>query len=203
MIKPDMTHVNTLEEFYKEITTQQAGAHGEEYIQHHKALIKCIEDGCENIKELGVCQGGTLAAMLMQKPKKLIGIDIAERYFQPYKNLFDSYAKENNLDFKFIIGDSTDKNLVSECDLLHIDSLHKPEHLMKELTLHAPHVKKYIVFHDTANFGGSKGLLSAIAKYITEVEQEWQIVDHYIQRVGYTVIKRVKRLEYIDKANQT
>ena len=203
MIKPDMTHVSTLEEFYNEITKQQAGAHGEEYIQHHKALVRCIQDGCETIKELGVCQGGTLGAMLLQKPKKLTGLDITARYFQPYQDLFNSYARENKVDFNFIVADSTNKDFVSDCDLLHIDSLHKPEHLMKELILHAPRVKKYIVFHDTANFGGSRGLLGAIAKYITEVEQEWQIVDHYIQRVGYTVIKRVKRLEYIDKSNQT
>ena len=89
---------------------------------------------------------------------------------------------------------SLDTNSVYECDLLHIDSLHEPDHLMQELRLHAPTVSKYIVLHDTANFKTSAGLFKVIAKYITEVEQSWKIVDHYIHRVGYTVIQREERM---------
>ena len=81
-----------------------------------------------------------------------------------------------------------------DCDLLHIDSLHDPEHLMEELLLHGSTVKKYIVFHDTANFKNSAGLFKVIAEYITDVDQSWKIVDHYIHRVGYTVIQREERL---------
>lgn len=197
MIKPDMTHVKTLEEFYEEIKTQQAGAHGEEYIQHHKAIIKYAKE-CETIKEIGVCQGGTFAAMMLQHPKKLIGLDILPEYFYPYKPLFDTYAQENNLDYEYIVGDSLNHRIIHKVDMLHIDSLHKPEHLIKELRIHARHVNKYIVFHDTANFATTRGLFPVIAKYITEEDQSWQVVDHYIHRVGYTVIKKVKRKEYLN-----
>lgn len=197
MIKPDMTHVKNLEEFYEEIKSQQAGAHGEEYIQHHKAIIKCAKE-CETIKEIGVCQGGTFAAMMLQHPKKLIGMDIMPKYFTPYQHLFDAYAEENNLDYEYIEGNSHDHRLIHKVDMLHIDSLHKPDHLLQELRIHARHVSKYIVFHDTANFKGSRGLLPVIAKYITEEDQTWTIVDHYIQRVGYTVIKKTQRKEHID-----
>ena len=65
---------------------------------------------------------------------------------------------------------------------------------MEELLLHGSTVKKYIVFHDTANFKNSAGLFKVIAEYITDVDQSWKIVDHYIHRVGYTVIQREKRL---------
>ena len=72
---------------------------------------------------------------------------------------------------------------------------------MKELIIHAPKVKKYIVFHDTANYKNTSGLLVALARYITEIDQSWRIVDHYIHRVGYTVIERVNnRLQYMDKS---
>ena len=190
-----MTHVKTLEEFYKEICQQQSDAHGKEYIAHHKALVNCVNNPDVNIvKELGVCQGGTLAAMMLEHPKVIRGYDIATYYYNPYKKLFENYAKEHNIDFKYIGMSSLDTNSVYECDLLHIDSLHEPDHLMQELRLHASTVSKYIVLHDTANFKTSAGLFKVIAKYITEVEQSWKIVDHYIHRVGYTVIQREERM---------
>tara|TARA_B100000035_G_scaffold31788_1_gene24209 strand:- start:134 stop:745 length:612 start_codon:yes stop_codon:yes gene_type:complete len=201
MIRPDLRHCETLEQFYKEIREQQSNAHGKEYIAHHEALRTCVQDPDVNIaKELGVCQGGTLAAMMLAHPKELEGIDIAAHYFNPYKSLFVDYAKENNIDFSFKETSSLSKRAIYECDLLHIDSLHKPSHLMNELVLHAPTVSKYIVFHDTANYGSNSGLLRTIVDYITEVEQSWTIIDHYTHSVGYTVIKREERIpvEYND-----
>ena len=198
MIKPDMTYVKSLPEFYEEIKRLQSGAHTAEYVEHHKALKKCINDPDVNVvKEIGVCQGGTLAAMMMEKPKVLHGYDVAAYYFEPYRSLFENYAKENNIEFSYHEISSLDKRSVYECDLLHIDSLHQPAHLMQELKLRAPTVKKYIAFHDTANFKTSSGLFKTIAQYITEVEQSWKIVDHYIHRVGYTVIQREERLPFV------
>lgn len=195
MIKPNMTHVKNLAEFYDEIRDQQSTAHSKEYIEHHKALKKCCADSdVKIVKELGVCQGGTLAAMMLEKPKVLHGYDIAAHYYSPYASLFETYAKQNNIDFSYNKMSSLDPRSAYDCDLLHIDSLHDPAHLMKELKLHGPTVSKYIVFHDTANFKNSSGLFKVIAKYITEVEQSWRIVDHYIHRVGYTVIQREERM---------
>ena len=195
MIKPDMSYVKSLPEFYKEIRRLQSEAHGKEYIEHHRALVKCVQDPDVNIvKELGVCQGGTLAAMLMAQPKVLHGYDIAGYYYKPYAHLFEEYAEDNGIEFKYIEASSLSQESRYNCDLLHIDSLHEPQHLMKELIAHAPTVSKYIVFHDTANFKNSAGLFKVIAEYITDVEQSWRIVDHYIHRVGYTVIQRTERL---------
>jgi hypothetical protein len=197
MIKPDLTASATnLEEFYEQITAAQQGSHGKEYTEHHKSLIACANDPDVNvIKELGVCQGATFAALMMTKPKKLIGYDIASRYIDPYKHLFDKYAKEHNLDYEFHEMSSHDTRSVSQVDMLHIDSLHTPAHLQQELRMHAPKVRKYIVLHDTANFKGSSGLFVTIAKYITEMEQLWKVHTHYIHRVGYTVLERVNRIQ--------
>ena len=195
MIKPDLSHCKDLKEFYKEICREQAEAHGEEYIAHHKALIKCVKDPDVNmVKELGVCQGGTLAAMMLQNPYQLTGYDIADYYYEPYAHLFEEYAKKRGIVYNYVLKSSIDEDSVSNCDLLHIDSLHDPDHLMEELKTHAMFVRKYIVFHDTANFPNSRGLFKVIAEYITEVEQKWKIVDHYIHRVGYTVIQREERM---------
>ena len=194
MIKPDLTHVTNLEDFYNEITKAQQGAHGEEYTEHHKSLVACAQE-CDTIKELGVCQGATLAAMLMTKPKSLTGYDIAGYYFEPYKHLFEKYAEENNIEFTYKELSSHSPSSVSQVDMLHIDTLHKPDHLFKELLMHAPKVRKYIVLHDTANFKNSNGLFVTIAKYITEMEQLWKVHTHYIHRVGYTGLERVNRIQ--------
>lgn len=192
MIKPDITHVKDIHEFYRTLKSAQEGEHGRTYTGHHDALIKCAKE-CEVIKEIGVCQGATLAALLLTNPKKLTGVDVAPRYIAPYKHHFEKYAEDNNIDFKLLEMSSHDEESVGECDMLHIDSLHTPSHLMGELKLHAKHVKKYIVFHDTANARSSRGLFKTIAEYITEHEQLWSVVDHFIHNVGYTVIKRVDR----------
>jgi len=193
MIKPDITYCTSLEEFYKEIVRIQQETHGDYYTKHHDALTLLSQE-CETIKELGVCQGGTLAALMLSNPqKKITGIDYDPKYFMPYKRLFIDYAEKHSIDFDFIEGDSLDKKLASKVDLLHIDTLHTEKHLLQELKIHAPLVKKYIVFHDTCNAKGSTGLLLAIARYITEVDQSWQIIDHFIHNVGYTVIKRIDR----------
>lgn len=191
MIKPDLTHVTSIEQFYKEIVRIQQESHGIEYTAHHRALKKYVTE-CDIVKELGVCQGATLAGLILSNPKKLTGIDIDDRYFIPYKPLFDEYAQANTIDFKFIKGSSIDPNLVTPVDLLHIDSYHVYNHLLNELITHAPLVNKYIVFHDTRHTKSASGLLKAIVHYITEIEQSWQIVDHYIINAGYTVIKRIQ-----------
>jgi hypothetical protein len=192
MIKPNLTHIETLTEFNKELRLRQDVAHNDTYTLNHDAIRKWGK-GCEVMKEIGVCQGGTFSTMLMMRPKKLIGQDIAYRYYQPYEKLFKKYADENNVEFKYKEMDSHNKDTVDECDFLHIDSHHTPEHLIEELKIHAPHVRKFIQFHDTANYEGSKGLLEVIAHYITYIDQSWQIVEHNPNGVGYTVIQRIVR----------
>jgi len=194
MKTPDMTGAKTFEEWVE--------MHDSEFQQndcnkaHHASLIRCAKDS-EIIKELGVCQGGSLSAMLRQHPKKIIGVDIEPFRFNPYMPLFKDYAERNDVEFEFHAKSSLDNSVVSPCDMMHIDSLHSPDHLMKELILHAPTVKKYIVMHDTCNFKSTTGLLVAMAKYITEQDQSWQIVEHYPHRVGHTVIQRINRDDYI------
>lgn len=190
MIKPDLSYVTSLDQFYNEVVRIQQESHGCEYTAHHSVLKKYAAE-CKVIKELGVCQGATLAGLLLSKPKKLTGIDIDDQHFAPYKSLFSDYAVANKIEFEFVKGSSIDPLLATPVDLLHIDSYHVYDHLLKELIIHAPSVKKYIVFHDTRHTKAASGLLKAIAHYITEVEQQWQIVDHYIINAGYTVIKRV------------
>ena len=103
MIKPDLLYTKSLEQFYQEIVRIQQDNHGKEYTAHHLVLSKYAAD-CSSIKELGVCQGATLAVLLLCKPKTLIGIDIDDQYFTPYSSLFYKYAINNKINFEFIKG---------------------------------------------------------------------------------------------------
>ncbi len=195
MILMDDTEFPDLESFYREIKKQQTEAHGHHYISNHAVLANYGRE-CEVIKELGVAQGGTLAALIQARPGKLIGIDRCPELFAPYEKLFLDYAKTHGIDFEFKGISSTSPEAISPCDLLHIDSNHTPARLMKELRFHAPLVDKYIIFHDTAKFTEKNpALLVTIATYITEIEQRWEIIDHYIHNVGYMVIQRTRRDE--------
>ena len=189
MIKPDLTHCNNLHELYNEAHRIYKEQEQFNYADHHNALHKYALQ-CSTIKELGVMQGISTAAMLFAQPQELIAIDIDDRRYKPYHKHFVTYAIENNIDYKYILGSSHDPKLVSEVEMIHIDTVHKPEFLRKEMHLHLPKVTKFAVFHDTTNYRHSRGLFKEIATYITEVDQNWKVVEHYTDWVGYTVLQR-------------
>lgn len=189
MIKPDLTHCTSLEHMYDEAHKAYIADEQYNYRIHHDALREYADD-CSTIKELGVMQGISLASMMFSRPKRVTGIDIDDRRYRPYHKHFVKYAKDNNIEYKYILGSSTDKKLVSDVDLIHIDTLHKPEQLKAEMALHLPSVKKYAIFHDTTNYRSAMGLFVAIAKYITEVDQDWRVIEHNTDWCGFTVLER-------------
>ena len=69
----EVSHVKTVEEFYKSIREQQEVAHGKEYCDQHDAIIKYMKE-CESYKELGTHQGadGNLKNLLSLFVKKII-----------------------------------------------------------------------------------------------------------------------------------
>lgn len=195
MIKPDITgKVKTLPKFYELLTQLQVEAHGEEFISHHKILQKyASQKTVKVVKELGIGQGTTLAALAQCKPEKLIGIDYIDKHFVPYREIFERYCKRSKIEFEYNKVDCTTEESVSECDLLHIDTKHVNHIIIKELSLHAPYVNKFIIIPNTAEFKTSNGMLQGIAKYITAKDQSWQIAEHSPHGIGYTVLKRVRR----------
>ena len=175
----------TLEEYYEKLFYQ----HSKSEPKHVKAFhrdIKINSSESENIRELGVSQGGTLATMLMTNPKSLYGYDISLKYISPYKHLFEDYASKNNIDFKLFEMSSISAKSNLPVDMLHIDSLHNPSHLAKEIQLHESSVKNCIVFHDT-----NSNLFSVIQNLISS-KIAWRIDEHYTEgNAGHTVIKRI------------
>lgn len=178
------TEFADLDDFYHELRRQQVEAHGLHYDDNHDVLER-LGWQCPVQKELGVSQGGTLAAMIRTRPQKLTGIDTDFSRFAPYQKYFDKYANQHGIDFKFVEQNSLCPSTVSACDLLHIDSRHTATHLKQELKLHGPKVNKYIICHDTAKRGALVETLADYAKWAG-----WKVIEQCNENVGYMVIGR-------------
>jgi len=144
---------------------------------------------CETAMEFGINQGSSLAAILRAGPKTVIGVDVE---LKPYnigglKPIMEEYAKKEDINLKIVKGDST-KIAPANVEFLHIDSLHSPKHLEKELKIHAPFVSKYIMFHDIKQ--KDYELMKVIEKYVSN-NPEWAVIVKYeVGKCGHAVIKR-------------
>ena len=189
MIKAELNGIKTLKKFYTEIRKQQEAAHGDDYCEQHDAIQKYLKE-CESYKELGTHQGGTAAAALLMKPKKIELVDISmENYRKFAKSIFEDYCNKNNIELSVLEVDSSSKQSVTnEYDMLLIDSYHKRNHMEKELAIHHNKIKKYIVFHDTNSI---KELQNCIEDFCNNNKQ-WVIIEQGKSNVGYTVIKKIK-----------
>ena len=173
--------------------------------EHFDTLLKYGSE-CKIITELGVRGICSTWAFLAAKPNKLISYDLKHpRFFGGNLNEVIEAAKEANIDFEFIEGDST-KITIDNTDLLFIDTWHTHDQLSLELKLHANKVNKYLIFHDTTtyewvdesfnhvnswdkNFVGG-GLWAAIEKFLG-LNPNWVIEDRFENNNGLTVLKKI------------
>ena len=168
--------------------------------------IQWYASRCSHITEMGVRKVVSTWAFLASKPKKLVCYDIHK---QPEIDTVYPIAKENGIDFHFIEADVL-KVDIEETDLLFIDTLHIYEQLKAELKLHAPKVRRYLMFHDTVTYGykdeptswqtpeimqnykqgGVQGLMPVIHEFLRENENDWEVVCTYPYSNGLTVLAR-------------
>jgi hypothetical protein len=185
-------------------------------INEHLDAISKFASECDTIVELGVRVPISTFALLMGKPKKLISVDIKHPSNFPGGaedlNLAAACAKEENIDFSFILNDSISYDFES-CDLLFIDTWHTYRQLYAELITHQSKVSKYIILHDTTSYAecdeynwadspeptstelvplynGKTGLWTAVEDFL-EKYTEWEVHTRYTHNNGVTVLKRV------------
>lgn len=167
-------------------------------INEHLPVLRKYAEECEHITELGCRNVVSTYAFLAAKPKTLVSVDIDPCPVE----LADLLAKENSITFRFIKANDLDITL-EKTDLLFIDTLHTYEHLSKELALHAPNVKKYIIMHDTEVFGykdyygdkkygttGKVGLQPAIKEFL-EKNKSWTLHEELKNNNGLTILKKI------------
>ena len=176
--------VDSLPDYYGRIFELHATAHTPEYMLVHNEIVEKMQE-CESYTELGVNQGATLAAAMLTNPIKVRAYDISLKPYNFAKRHFDNYTNSNDIDYK-IFEDNTLQVKLDPVDLLYIDTLHRYDHLTKELALHGDKAKKYIVFHDTH---AQQGLKKAVQEYV-QAHPEWSIVTDCQDSVGFMTIKR-------------
>lgn len=150
-----MIHVHskatTLAAYYADLVAGQTAAHGPDYTAHHACIRECRETGAESYAELGVNQGATLACALLAGFERVVGVDIALAPFLPAEGLFRAYV--DRLGKHLIVRERDSRLPLSlSVDFLLIDSRHTVDHLRDELRVHGPHVRRFILLHDTLTF---------------------------------------------------
>ena len=99
----------------------------------------------------------------------------------------DDVIEKKNKQQKFIKS-KTDllRNLNRYVDMMLIDSLHRPDHMTKELNLHGVSVNKYIIAHDTYTI---PSLQTALKIWCNE-NRAWKVHERGMINAGYTVLKK-------------
>jgi hypothetical protein len=183
--------MKNLKEIYEEMCNKQSD------INEHLPVLKRYSEECEYITEMGVRTVVSTYAFLMGKPTKLISIDIVpiEQYGID-RNDLKNLAKENNIDFEFVVGDTTLIE-IKETDLLFIDTLHRYNQLKTELAMHADKAKKYIILHDTTSYAyvgediqNDRGLWPAVEEFLNQ-NANWIIHEKFENNNGLTILKRI------------
>ncbi len=195
MISGDFTNTENLLDFYNKIYECHKKAHGVGYMDVHDEIafelhypFSLYPGGKQySYRELGVNQGATAACALLCKPTKMRIYDIKLSSFEPYQHLFDKYAKEHRIDFQASEKSSLDTSIVEDVDVLYIDTIHTPWHLVKELNLHHSSVKNTIICHDT--FANTK-MHEAIVEWCTT--HPWKILSFNQENVGFTTLERTE-----------
>jgi len=160
-------------------------------INQHLETIKNYASECEHITEMGVRNVVSTWAFLASKPKRLVSMDIVQCPIQDA----NTAAKNEGIDFEFIVADTANPNLnIEPTDLLFIDTLHVYEQLKKEFKLHANKVKKYIILHDTTTFGevgemGKRGLWPAVEEFLAE-NTNWTLKERFTHNNGLTILEK-------------
>lgn len=162
--------------------------------EHLQTLINYSKE-CSSIVELGTGQTLSTWAFLAARPKTFTTVDI----LHPKERGIDfdeieRAAKNENIDFTFILGDSRAVQF-NEPDLLFIDTKHNYDILKEELRVHGNKSKKYIIFHDTISFGtkdefgDGPGLNKAIKEFLKD-NPHWKEKETWTHNNGLTVLVR-------------
>lgn len=175
-------------------------------INEHLPTLKEYSEKCDTITEFGVRGVVSTVALIKGNPKKMISVDLFHPSYWNKTNELNKvidYAKDKNIDYKFIIGD-TRLIKIEETDMLFIDTLHTYTQLKIELKKHGNKVKKFLIFHDTTLYenidephsytseiivGDKKGLWPAIDEFLSE-NKEWKLFEKKINNNGLTILKR-------------
>lgn len=173
--------------------------------EHLDTLIEYTKQ-CNHVTEFGVRDVVSTWALILH-PKRIISYDIKYHVnIEELKNLTKLY----NIDYTFNEADVL-KIQIEPTEMLFIDTLHRYNQLIMELSIHSKNVNRYIVMHDTANFSfkdenmydsaseivklqqpEKQGLKRAYLDFLrSDVGKDWDVDMEYTNNNGLTILKRI------------
>jgi cephalosporin hydroxylase len=183
MLTPNFSQCISLTEFYNHACECFIKEYGSDFVLYYQHIQKLIPE-CQSYKELGVLSGVSAAAAWVGNPSlnHLELVDINFDTISPHRHLFEQECGNRVV---FNHNSSIDPDVpVSTVDMLMVDSMHTYRHVRAELELHAPNVKKYIVFHDAKH----PPVKQAIDEFLSR--NEWEYVIYDDRSFGYAIIQR-------------
>lgn len=150
--------------------------------KHFDTIRKYVSEG-DLVVELGVRKVVSTWALIVNKPKELVSVDIVTPPEENLKEIVEA-AKEQGTVFSFYQQDSTFIDLGTPVDVLFVDTLHLYSHLVKELWRHSHNVRKYIIFHDY----GIPEVSACIHDFLYNTEWEWAEINK--EGTGLCVLHR-------------
>ena len=181
---------------------RQAGEGGANHmdIVEHMGTLRALADQVATVVEFGVRTGNSTVAFLASNCRHVISYDIADPQFAPAADVAHKWA--------FRRADTAGLDFIPACGLLFIDTLHTYAQVKAELE-HAGKVARYLVFHDTVNYGGRDegnangyGIMSAILEFLA-TNPEWRVDAHFKNCNGLTVLRRVRAEGGLNNSAQT
>jgi hypothetical protein len=163
-------------------------------INEHLITLRYYADQCSHVTELGVRKGVSTWAFLASMTKRLVSVDVnhPDDNGGSLQEMREASAGAM-VDFTFILADDLSIEL-EETDLLFIDTLHTYGHLKKELELHSGKARKYIIFHDTVQYGttgvdGGQGIEKAITEFLNQ-NTIWKVHKTFDNNNGLLILER-------------
>lgn len=181
MITPDFSQCTNLKDFYDHAEKCYTERYGPDFVLYYNHLSELIKE-CKSYKELGSLSGVSAAVAMLGNPElDLVEmVDINFDTIAPHRHLFNEFKGK----LTFNNNSSTNSDIpVTEVDMLMIDSVHSYKHVCRELRLHAPKARKYILFHDT----NQAPVKRAVDEFLNDNTQ-WKYVICDDRSFGYAVI---------------
>jgi len=178
-------------------------------INEHLPVLLNYAKQCNSVTEFGVRGVISTIALISGNPQKMVSVDLfhPDNWNCGHKlNQVMEYAKENKIDYKFILGDTRYID-IEKTDLLFIDTLHTYQQLKAELDKHHTNVNKFLIFHDTESYEYSDeynsythefpntnkhGLWPAIEEFLKK-NKEWKLLERRINNNGLTILEKVSQ----------
>jgi len=165
-------------------------------INEHLPILFTLGLQCQTIVEFGVrsgCSTKTFLASLQMQARRscLYSYDINN--CAQVLGQVGALGTDSNTLWTFVQADTAHLEMIPECDLLFIDTLHTHNQVVAEVEHHKS-VRRFMVFHDTVLFGvngeqGQPGIRIAIDTF-RHRNPQWRILWEYRHNNGLLILER-------------